>query len=170
MPTWIMVISYSWVSKFLLVLSHILKNTPYIIFIIRGHLPYLPKWLAWASDVGTLLLIGMRITDDVHMQIEWETMLFKMNDFRRFRQTVGSIAGSCLTAATPLLASANQAASLVALDVVDVWFWSLLSVLQLSTSQWQGSITRLVLKCWTFYHNTKTYYPFLPDIFSCICS
>lgn len=49
-------------------------------------------------------------------------MLFKMNDFRRFRQTVGSIAGSCLTAATPLLASANQAASLVALDIVDVCF------------------------------------------------
>lgn len=56
------------------------------------------------------------------MQTEWEAMLFKMNDFRRFRQTVGSIAGSCLTAATPLLASVNQAASLVALDIVDVCF------------------------------------------------
>lgn len=61
-------------------------------------------------------------TNDVHMQTEWEAMLFKMNDFRRFRQTVGSIAGSCLTAATPLLASVNQAASLVALDIVDVCF------------------------------------------------
>ncbi|KAM3355689.1 TELO2-interacting protein 1 isoform X1 [Capsicum galapagoense] len=71
---------------------------------------------------------GMRITDDVHMQIEWETMLFKMNDFRRFRQTVGSIAGSCLTAATPLLASANQAASLVALDVVDDVFLTITKV------------------------------------------
>ncbi|WMV59494.1 hypothetical protein MTR67_052879 [Solanum verrucosum] len=72
---------------------------------------------------------GMQIyTNDVHMQIEWETMLFKMNDFRRFRQTVGSIAGSCLTAATPLLASANQAASLVALDIVDDVFLTVAKV------------------------------------------
>ncbi|MCE2055363.1 hypothetical protein HAX54_042481 [Datura stramonium] len=72
---------------------------------------------------------GMRIyTNDVQMQIEWETMLFKMNDFRRFRQTVGSIAGSCLTAATPLLASANQAASLVALDIVDDAFLTVAKV------------------------------------------
>lgn len=72
---------------------------------------------------------GMRIyTNDVQMQIEWETMLFKMNDFRRFRQTVGSIAGSCLTAATPLLASANQAASLVALDIIDDAFLTVAKV------------------------------------------
>ncbi|XP_069148470.1 uncharacterized protein [Solanum lycopersicum] len=67
-------------------------------------------------------------SNDVQMQIEWETMLFKMNDFRRFRQTVGSIAGSCLTAATPLLASANQAASLVALDIVDDVFLTVAKV------------------------------------------
>ncbi|XP_059277396.1 uncharacterized protein LOC132031442 isoform X1 [Lycium ferocissimum] len=70
---------------------------------------------------------GMRIyTND--MQIEWETMLFKMSDFRRFRRTVGSIAGSCLTAATPLLASANQAASLIALDIVDDGFLTVAKV------------------------------------------
>lgn len=73
--------------------------------------------------------VGMQIyTNDVHMQTEWEAMLFKMNDFRRFRQTVGSIAGSCLTAATPLLASVNQAASLVALDIVDDVFLTVAKV------------------------------------------
>ncbi|XP_006344919.2 uncharacterized protein [Solanum tuberosum] len=76
-----------------------------------------------SSESGMLIY-----TSDVHMQIEWETMLFKMNDFRRFRQTVGSIAGSCLTAATPLLASANQAASLVALDIVDDVFLTVAKV------------------------------------------
>ncbi|KAK4369546.1 hypothetical protein RND71_013338 [Anisodus tanguticus] len=70
---------------------------------------------------------GMRIyTNDMH--IEWETILFKMSDFRRFRRTVGSIAGSCLTAATPLLASAKQAASLVALDIVDDGFLTVAKV------------------------------------------
>ncbi|CAN4102148.1 unnamed protein product [Withania somnifera] len=72
---------------------------------------------------------GMQIfTNDTHLQIEWEAMLFKVNDLRRFRQTVGSIAGSCLTAATPLLASANQAASLIALDIVDDVFLTVAKV------------------------------------------
>ncbi|XP_070006196.1 uncharacterized protein [Nicotiana sylvestris] len=72
---------------------------------------------------------GMRIfANDVHTQMEWETMMFKMSDFRRIRRTVGSIAGSCLTAATPLLASAKQAASLVALDIVDDGFLTIAKV------------------------------------------
>ncbi|GMN56495.1 hypothetical protein TIFTF001_025616 [Ficus carica] len=49
----------------------------------------------------------------------WESILFKLNDSKRYRRTVGSIAGSCIIAATPLLASANQAACLVALDVIE---------------------------------------------------
>lgn len=52
----------------------------------------------------------------------WETILFKLNDSKRYRRTVGSIAGSCIIAATPLLASANQAACLVALDVIEVYY------------------------------------------------
>ncbi|XP_038690270.1 uncharacterized protein LOC119989047 [Tripterygium wilfordii] len=55
-----------------------------------------------------------------HMQPEkWETIMFELNDFRRYRRTVASIAGSCLTAATPLLASMQQASCLVALDIVE---------------------------------------------------
>ncbi|KAM6570546.1 hypothetical protein CsatB_018531 [Cannabis sativa] len=58
--------------------------------------------------------------DVVDMETEqWENILFKLNDSKRYRRTVGSIAGSCITAATPLLALANQAACLVAMDIVE---------------------------------------------------
>ncbi|XP_031256286.1 uncharacterized protein LOC116114265 [Pistacia vera] len=50
---------------------------------------------------------------------EWESVLFNLNDSKRYRQTVGSIAGLCLTTATPLIASMKQAACLVALDIVE---------------------------------------------------
>lgn len=53
---------------------------------------------------------------------QWENILFKLNDSKRYRQTVGSIAGSCLTAAAPLLASMSQAVCLVALDIVEVFY------------------------------------------------
>ncbi|KAH9677086.1 ARM repeat superfamily protein [Citrus sinensis] len=50
---------------------------------------------------------------------EWESILYNLNDCKRYRRTVGSIAGSCLTTAIPLLASEKQAACLVALDIVE---------------------------------------------------
>ncbi|GMI88663.1 hypothetical protein like AT1G79190 [Hibiscus trionum] len=50
---------------------------------------------------------------------QWDNIVFKLNDSRRYRRTVGSIAGSCLTAATPLLASMSQAACLVALNIIE---------------------------------------------------
>ncbi|XP_052177769.1 uncharacterized protein LOC127791774 isoform X2 [Diospyros lotus] len=56
--------------------------------------------------------------DDISIE-EWESVLFKLADSRRYRRTVGSIAGSCLTAATPLLASLKQEACLVALEVIE---------------------------------------------------
>lgn len=49
-----------------------------------------------------------------------ESISFNLNDSKRYRRTVGSIASSCITAATPLLASTKQAASLVALDIIEV--------------------------------------------------
>ncbi|KAK9099457.1 hypothetical protein Syun_026502 [Stephania yunnanensis] len=49
----------------------------------------------------------------------WEKMMFQLNEFRRYRRIVGSVAGSCLTAATPLLASLKEATCLVALDVIE---------------------------------------------------
>ncbi|KAK8698358.1 hypothetical protein V6N13_114480 [Hibiscus sabdariffa] len=58
--------------------------------------------------------------DETPMESEqWDNIVFKLNDSRRYRRTVGSIAGSCLTAATPLLASTSQAACLVALDIIE---------------------------------------------------
>jgi len=51
---------------------------------------------------------------------QWENLLFKLNDSKRYRRTVGSIAGSCLTAAIPLLASMKQEECLVALNIVEV--------------------------------------------------
>ncbi|XP_065863276.1 uncharacterized protein [Euphorbia lathyris] len=50
---------------------------------------------------------------------QWESIIFKLNDSRRYRRTVGSIAGSCLTAAIPLLASTKQETCLIALDIVE---------------------------------------------------
>ncbi|KAM7526892.1 hypothetical protein LguiA_016794 [Lonicera macranthoides] len=55
---------------------------------------------------------------DKHVE-QWELILFKLNDSKRYRRTVGSIAGSCIMAATPLLASPKQAICLVALDIVE---------------------------------------------------
>ncbi|KAK4794723.1 hypothetical protein SAY86_012717 [Trapa natans] len=50
---------------------------------------------------------------------EWEGLIFKLNNSKRYRRTVGSIAASCLTAATPLIVSSKQAACLVALDIIE---------------------------------------------------
>ncbi|XP_027913548.1 TELO2-interacting protein 1 homolog isoform X4 [Vigna unguiculata] len=53
------------------------------------------------------------------MRNQWEDILFKLNDSRRYRRTVGSIAGSCVTAAIPLLASIKQEICLAALDIIE---------------------------------------------------
>ncbi|XP_004295659.1 PREDICTED: uncharacterized protein LOC101290940 [Fragaria vesca subsp. vesca] len=70
--------------------------------------------------------------DDINMSHEesekWESILFKLNDSKRYRRTVGAIASSCIMAATSLLASENQAACLVALDIVEDGVTSLAKV------------------------------------------
>lgn len=50
---------------------------------------------------------------------EWESILLELNRSKRYRRTVGSIASSCLVAATPLLASSDQVSCLVALDIIE---------------------------------------------------
>uniref|UniRef100_A0A1J3EZ89 TELO2-interacting protein 1-like protein n=1 Tax=Noccaea caerulescens TaxID=107243 RepID=A0A1J3EZ89_NOCCA len=50
---------------------------------------------------------------------EWENILLELNRSKRYRRTVGSIASSCLIAATPLLASSNQASCLVSLNIIE---------------------------------------------------
>ncbi|KAL6906326.1 hypothetical protein ACP4OV_003927 [Aristida adscensionis] len=49
----------------------------------------------------------------------WDDLLCKLNEMRRYRRIVGSLAGSCLSAAIPLLSSTKETACLVALDVVE---------------------------------------------------
>uniref|UniRef100_A0A7N0TZ88 ARM repeat superfamily protein n=1 Tax=Kalanchoe fedtschenkoi TaxID=63787 RepID=A0A7N0TZ88_KALFE len=55
--------------------------------------------------------------DELQLQ-QLENMILELNDFRRYRRIVGSIAGSCLTTGSPLLASEKQMECLVALDIV----------------------------------------------------
>ncbi|XP_024008438.1 TELO2-interacting protein 1 homolog [Eutrema salsugineum] len=50
---------------------------------------------------------------------EWENILLELNRSKRYRRTVGSIVSSCLIAATPLLASSDQASCLVSLDIIE---------------------------------------------------
>lgn len=59
------------------------------------------------------------LNDQMADKGEWENILFKLSDTKRYRRIVGSVAALCLTAATPLIASLDQAASLVALDIVE---------------------------------------------------
>ncbi|KAL8473985.1 hypothetical protein ACS0TY_030725 [Phlomoides rotata] len=56
---------------------------------------------------------------EADMQEEWKSVIFKFNDSKRYRRIVGSIAGSCLVAATPLVASADSASCLKSLDVIE---------------------------------------------------
>jgi hypothetical protein len=59
----------------------------------------------------------------------WEDLLCKLNEMKRYRRIVGSLTGSCLSAATPLLSSTKETACLVALDVVEVFSFSVNKIL-----------------------------------------
>ncbi|GER37568.1 ARM repeat superfamily protein [Striga asiatica] len=67
----------------------------------------------------------MDIDEEVHLsgsamqEEEWEKVIFKFNDSKRYRRIVGSIAGSCLIAVTPLITSADPAACLTTLSVIE---------------------------------------------------
>ncbi|XP_066323908.1 uncharacterized protein, partial [Miscanthus floridulus] len=49
----------------------------------------------------------------------WEDLLCKLNKMRRYMRIVVSLAGSCLSAAIPLLSSIKETTCLVALDVAE---------------------------------------------------
>jgi hypothetical protein len=46
--------------------------------------------------------------------------MYNLNETRRYRRIVGSLAGSCLLAAVTLLSSVSEPACLVSLDIVEV--------------------------------------------------
>ncbi|KAG5536901.1 hypothetical protein RHGRI_024361 [Rhododendron griersonianum] len=76
--------------------------------------------------------------DGVATPIEqWESILFSLNDSGRYRRTVGSIAGSCVLAATLLLTSMNQAACLISLDIVEDGILALAKVEEAFTQEWE---------------------------------
>ncbi|CAJ1933002.1 unnamed protein product [Sphenostylis stenocarpa] len=68
----------------------------------------------FARNVRSIISNSEETTQD-----QWEDILFKLNDSRRHRRTVGSITGSCITAAIPLLASIKQEICLGALDIIE---------------------------------------------------
>lgn len=58
--------------------------------------------------------------EDITHGEQWESISLKLNDSKRYRRIIGSIAGSCLTAATPLLTSVKQVTCLIAMDIIEV--------------------------------------------------
>ncbi|XP_057541930.1 uncharacterized protein LOC130820533 isoform X3 [Amaranthus tricolor] len=58
--------------------------------------------------------------DDLVVNMEdWDSILFKLNDNKRYRRIVASIAVSCLTAVTPLLASEKEPVCLISLNIIE---------------------------------------------------
>ncbi|KAG0462233.1 hypothetical protein HPP92_020709 [Vanilla planifolia] len=59
-------------------------------------------------------------SQDIKFQLEQlEELLLKLNEMRRYRRTVGSLATSCFKAAAPLVCSQEEAACLFALSIVE---------------------------------------------------
>ncbi|CAL5207919.1 unnamed protein product [Lathyrus oleraceus] len=73
-----------------------------------------PQAESFSTDVRSTISNAEEATQD-----QWEVISFKLNDSRRYRRTVGSIAGSCITAAIPLLASFKQEICLASLDIIE---------------------------------------------------
>ncbi|XP_019055258.1 PREDICTED: uncharacterized protein LOC104608996 isoform X2 [Nelumbo nucifera] len=60
------------------------------------------------------------LSNELDLNLEkWEKMLFQLNESCNYRRTIGSLASSCLAAATPLLASVKDKECLVTLDIVE---------------------------------------------------
>ncbi|KAJ1296121.1 hypothetical protein BS78_01G274900 [Paspalum vaginatum] len=68
----------------------------------------------------------------------WEDLLCKLDEMRRYRRIVGCLAGSCLSAATPLLSSTKETTCLVALDVVENAIISVAKVEEAYKCEYQG--------------------------------
>lgn len=73
------------------------------------------------TELAELVHAGIDASSShVEIQVDhWESIVYQLNDSRRYRRTVGSIAASCLAAATPILASNKQTACLIALDIIE---------------------------------------------------
>ncbi|XP_047979927.1 TELO2-interacting protein 1 homolog isoform X3 [Salvia hispanica] len=95
--------------------------------------------------------------DEEGCAIEWESVVFKFNDSKRYRRIVGSIAGSCIVAVTPLIASADAAACLTALDIVEDGITTLVKVEEAykHESETKEAIEQVIQSC-SLYHLLDT--------------
>ncbi|KAK9684121.1 hypothetical protein RND81_10G187600 [Saponaria officinalis] len=86
---------------------------------------------------------------------EWESILFKLNDNKRYRRIVASIAASCLTAVIPLVASTKEPICLVALDIIEHVIMTLAKVEEAYAheKETKEAIVKVASLC-SFYHLT----------------
>ncbi|KAL7592269.1 hypothetical protein Lser_V15G33916 [Lactuca serriola] len=89
----------------------------------RHHHPQLTiSFLRAVAEIGKaskLEACSLPCEAEIYKKDQWEEIFFKLKDSKSYRQTVGSISSSCITAATPLLTSIKQTACLVALEIVE---------------------------------------------------
>ncbi|KAK7407807.1 hypothetical protein VNO78_09907 [Psophocarpus tetragonolobus] len=101
-----------------------LKAVAEIVKASKGEACLLPTQAeSFSTDVRSIISNSEESSQD-----QWEDILFKLNDSRRYRRTVGSIAGSCITAAIPLLASFKQEICLAALDIIESGMFAIANV------------------------------------------
>jgi len=94
----------------------------------------------------------------------WEDLLCKLNEMRRYRRIVGSLAGSCLSAAIPLLSSTKETACLVALDIVEVFSFSV------RTMRFNKLKLRFLFHSFTWKENITFIIHYMALSFSCACT
>ncbi|XP_042012560.1 TELO2-interacting protein 1 homolog isoform X1 [Salvia splendens] len=95
--------------------------------------------------------------DEGRCAIELESVVFKFNDSKRYRRIVGSIAGSCIVAVTPLIASSDATACLTALDIVEDGITTLVKVEEAykHESETKEAIEQVIQSC-SLYHLLDT--------------
>ncbi|XP_018815607.2 uncharacterized protein LOC108987186 [Juglans regia] len=119
------------------------------------------------SDVENVARTGSKQGSDTsffddndmsHMELEqWESISFKLNESKRYRRTIGSIVSSCITTATPLLASMKQEACLIALDIVEDGIMTLEKVeAAYKHEKATKEAIEEVIRCCSFYHIQDT--------------
>ncbi|KAJ3681678.1 hypothetical protein LUZ60_014251 [Juncus effusus] len=60
------------------------------------------------------------ITNEEYYNIDfWEEKLIKLNEIKRYRRIIGSLAESCLKSSVPLLSSLSDSISLLSLDIIE---------------------------------------------------
>ncbi|XP_021765318.1 uncharacterized protein LOC110729837 isoform X2 [Chenopodium quinoa] len=99
-------------------------------------------------------LCDVAFSQDIVVKVkEWENILFKLNDNKRYRRIVASVAVSCLRAVTPLLGSEKEPICLIALNVIEDGVVTLANVEEAFRHEREakGGIEEVASLC-SFYH------------------